>query len=63
MYNLGLDIGTSFIKAAITEISTGKPIDLVSEPSNEQSITSLKDGWAEQNPEHRKKNCCKAIKL
>jgi xylulokinase len=63
MYNLGLDIGTSFIKAAITEISTGEPIDLVSEPSNEQSITSLKDGWAEQNPEHWWKNCCKAIKL
>lgn len=47
MYNLGLDIGTSFIKAALTECSSGNKVNLVSEPSSEQEIIVLKDGWEE----------------
>ena len=62
MYNLGLDIGTSFIKAALTECSSGNKVNLVSEPSSEQEIIVLKDGWAEQNPEIWWKNTCLAIK-
>ena len=62
MYNLGLDIGTSFIKAALTECSSGNKVNLVSEPSSEQEIIVLKDGWAEQNPEIWWKNTCIAIK-
>ena len=62
MYNLGLDIGTSFIKAALTECSSGNKVNLVSEPSSEQGIIVLKDGWAEQNPEIWWKNTCLAIK-
>ena len=41
MYNLGLDIGTSFIKAALTECSSGNKVNLVSEPSSEQEIICL----------------------
>ena len=41
MYSVGLDIGTSFIKAALTKNSSGKLIDLVSEPSKEQAIISI----------------------
>ena len=41
MYSVGLDIGTSFIKAALTKNSSGKLIDLVSEPSNEQSYNII----------------------
>ncbi len=62
MYNLGLDIGTSFIKAALTECSSGNKVNLVSEPSSEQEIIICKDGWAEQNPEIWWKNTCLAIK-
>ena len=62
MYSVGLDIGTSFIKAALTKNSSGKLIDLVSEPSKEQGIISFKDGWAEQDPEVWWNNSCKAIK-
>jgi len=62
MYSVGLDIGTSFIKAALTKNSSGKLIDLVLEPSKEQAIISFKDGWAEQDPEVWWNNSCKAIK-
>jgi len=62
MYNLGLDIGTSFIKAALTERSSGNKVNVVSEPLNEQEIIVCKDGWAEQNPEIWWKNTCIAIK-
>ena len=61
MYSVGLDIGTSFIKAALTK-NYEKLIDLVSEPSKEQGIISFKDGWAEQDPEVWWNNSCKAIK-
>ena len=62
MYNLGLDIGTSFIKAALTECSSGNVVNLVSQPSTEQKIKVFKDGWAEQDPEMWWKNTCQAIK-
>lgn len=62
MYNLGLDIGTSFIKAALTECSSGNVVKVVSHPSTEQKIKVLKDGWAEQDPEMWWKNTCQAIK-
>ena len=62
MYNLGLDIGTSFIKAALTECSSGNVVKVVSQPSTEQKIKVLKDGWAEQDPEMWWKNTCQAIK-
>ena len=62
MYNLGLDIGTSFIKAALTECSSGIVVNVVSEPSSEQKIKVFKDGWAEQDPEIWWKNTCQAIK-
>ena len=62
MYNLGLDLGTSFIKAALTERSNGNVVKVVSQPSTEQKIKVLKDGWAEQDPEMWWKNTCQAIK-
>ena len=62
MYNLGLDLGTSFIKAALTECSSGNVVNVVSQPSSEQKIKVLKDGWAEQDPEIWWKNTCLAIK-
>ena len=62
MYNLGLDLGTSFINAALTECSSRNVVNVVSQPSSEQKIKVFKDGWAEQDPEIWWKNTCLAIK-
>jgi xylulokinase len=50
-YLLGLDIGSSSIKAALVEIATGKPIALSQSPEAEMKIDAPRPGWAEQNPE------------
>ena len=50
MYYLGLDIGSSSIKAALVEISTGKSIGVVQEPKEEMVMFAQKNGWAEQKP-------------
>jgi len=62
MYYLGLDIGSSSIKAAIVEIDSGKSIGVVQEPETEMSMLALKNGWAEQRPEEWWLHICKAIK-
>ncbi len=61
MYYLGLDIGSSSIKAALVEISSGKSIGVVLEPEKEMSIHASQKGWAEQAPEDWWKYCCDAI--
>ena len=61
MYYLGLDIGSSSIKAALVEISTGKSIAVVQEPEAEMSMLAIKNGWAEQDPDEWWKYSCKAI--
>ena len=63
MFNIGLDIGTSFVKVALTEINSGKAIDLISYPEKEQDIISIKNGWAEQDPDLWWQNSCEAIRL
>lgn len=62
MYHLGLDIGSSSIKAALVEASTGKRFALVSEPETEMSMIALQNGWAEQDPNTWWEHSCKAIK-
>ena len=61
MYYIGFDIGSSSIKAALVEISTGKSIGVVQEPKTEMSMLALKNGWAEQKPEDWWQHICKAI--
>jgi len=51
MYLLGLDIGTSSIKAAILEAETGACAASCQSPETEMEILSPKSGWAEQDPE------------
>jgi xylulokinase len=48
---LGLDIGSSSIKASLLEIDTGKVVCSDSSPKKEMEITSKKPGWAEQQPD------------
>lgn len=51
MYLLGYDIGTSSVKAAIVDASTGRTVASDFFPKKEAPIKALKEGWAEQNPE------------
>lgn len=62
MYYLGLDIGSSSIKAALVEIDTGKSIGVMQEPEEEMSMLAQKNGWAEQKPEEWWNYVCKAIR-
>jgi xylulokinase len=51
MYTLGYDIGSSSIKCAILDCSSGKTLAHGSFPPEEMPIQSPKPGWAEQDPE------------
>ncbi len=62
MYYLGLDIGSSSVKAALVDQHTGVCISKVQIPENEISIKAVKPGWAEQDPEIWWENVCKAIR-
>ncbi|REE83795.1 xylulokinase [Lutibacter oceani] len=61
MYYIGFDLGSSSIKAALVEISTGKSLGVVQEPETEMSMLALKNGWAEQEPEEWWQHICKSI--
>jgi len=61
MYYLGLDIGSSSIKAAMVEISSGKSVGVAQEPETEMGMLAIKNGWAEQKPEEWWKHVCAAI--
>jgi xylulokinase len=61
MYYLGLDIGSSSIKAALVKISSGKSIGVVQEPKEEMGMFAQKNGWAEQKPEDWWRHICSAI--
>jgi len=61
-YFLGIDIGSSSIKVALVEVTSGKSVALVQEPEGEMSMLALENGWAEQNPEEWWALACKAIR-
>jgi len=50
-YLLGLDIGSSSVKAALIEIASGKPLSQAQSPDREMRMDALQPGWAEQDPE------------
>lgn len=49
-YLLGLDIGSSSIKATLIEAESGKVIAAATSPQVELEIKAPKPGWAEQDP-------------
>lgn len=50
MLLLGLDIGTSSIKASVVDAATQQQLASAQYPETESGITSLQPGWAEQSP-------------
>ena len=50
MYSLGLDIGTSAVKAALLEVESGRALETATWPKTEIPMAAPKSGWAEQNP-------------
>jgi len=51
MLLLGIDLGTSSVKAAVTDAATHKVLATAQYPDIEASIISRQPGWAEQSPE------------
>jgi len=50
-YLLGLDIGSSSVKAALVEIDSGKMLSQAQSPEFEMKIDAPRHGWAEQDPD------------
>ncbi|MBN2038130.1 MAG: carbohydrate kinase [Chitinispirillaceae bacterium] len=50
-YLLGLDIGSSSIKAALCGIDSGRVVATATSPTSEMAILSERTGWAEQHPD------------
>ncbi len=50
MLLLGIDIGTSSVKASVIDAQTRHCIKSAQFPETESGITSLQPGWAEQSP-------------
>ncbi len=50
-YLLGLDVGSSSVKASLVEIDSGQASASAFFPKSEAPIKAVKAGWAEQDPE------------
>ncbi|MEP7268815.1 MAG: FGGY family carbohydrate kinase, partial [Saprospiraceae bacterium] len=50
MYFLGLDLGSSFIKASLLDADTQKTVASASVPEQEMGMLAVNPGWAEQDP-------------
>ncbi len=62
MYLLGIDIGTSSIKASVVDVQTRQEIASESYPDVESIISSPQPGWAEQDPEMWWENTLEVLK-
>lgn len=51
MYLLGLDVGTSSVKATVVDAQQQTIVASATYPETEAEIIALKPGWAEQDPE------------
>lgn len=51
MYLLGVDVGSSSVKASLVSIDNGKCVSSAFFPKSEAKITAQRPGWAEQEPQ------------
>jgi xylulokinase len=51
MKTLGIDIGSSSVKVAVFDASTGRCLASTQMPTDEMAISSPQKGWAEQDPD------------
>lgn len=51
MYTLGVDVGSSSVKASLVSVETGKCVATTFFPKTEAKIIAVNPGWAEQEPE------------
>ena len=49
-YLLGFDVGSSSVKAALTDVDNGEIVASAFYPDHEAPIMAVKTGWAEQDP-------------
>jgi xylulokinase len=63
MLLLGIDIGTSSIKASVVDSASQKVVASAQYPDDETRIISIKQGWAEQSPDEWWQNVQHAINL
>lgn len=61
-YLLGLDIGSSSVKASLVDIDSGATAASVFQPKSEAPIKAVKAGWAEQAPQMWWDNACLALR-
>jgi xylulokinase len=61
MLLLGIDIGSSSVKASVIDGESGQCLATAFSPSDEMRIIALKPGWAEQDPENWWSNLKAAI--
>jgi xylulokinase len=62
MYLLGIDLGSSSVKASILDAGTGSCIASASSPESEQEISSPRPGFAEQDPATWRHNAKLAVR-
>lgn len=51
MYSLGIDVGSSSVKASLLDITDGKCVGSATFPETEAPIKAVRQGWAEQDPD------------
>src|SRR5436190_20968900 len=50
-YLLGIDVGSSSVKASLVEVQSGKTSASSQSPADEMGMLALQPGWAEQDPD------------
>jgi xylulokinase len=58
---LGLDIGSSSVKASLIDVETGKVLAQATSPATEMEILSSRAGWAEQQPDVWWEHVCNCL--
>jgi xylulokinase len=62
LYFLGIDLGSSFVKASIIEADSGKVVGFGLSPVTEMPMESPQPNWAEQDPELWWTNVVRAVR-